>query len=328
VTSGEGAAVRAGDVRLAVVGVGHLGRHHARVASRLPGARCAGVYDHHAGRSEEVAREFGVPALANLEAVASEADAVVLATPTVTHAELSLFFLERGLDILVEKPIAANLAEADAILARARATGRVIAVGHVERHNPAVEAALAAAPRPRFLEVHRLGVFTARSLDVDVVLDLMVHDLQIARSLAAGPAVEVRAIGTPVVTPLIDIANARVSFEGGLVANLTASRVSAEKVRKLRLFAPSLYVSVDMQAQTARGLRFEPGAGRPELCPFDLPVSPAEPLVREQADFVRAVRERRPPLVTGEHGREALALAHQVLAAAQEHRRATEGVTV
>lgn len=321
--------MRADDpVKIAVVGVGHLGRHHARVASGLPGARCVGVFDHHAGRGEEVAREFGVPALRDLESVAGLADAVVLATPTVTHAELALFYLSRGLDVLVEKPIAATLDEADALLAKARAAGRVIAVGHVERHNPAVQAAMAAVPRPVFLEVRRLGTFTARSLDVDVVLDLMVHDLQIARALAGGPVTEIRAIGTPVVTPLIDIANARVAFEGGLVANLTASRVSAEKVRRLRLFAPSLYVSVDMQAQTAKALRVEAGAGRPELKPFDLPVTPAEPLVREQADFVRAVRDRKPALVTGEEGRDALALAHRVLAAVEEHRRAAEGVTV
>ena len=318
-----------GEIRLAVVGVGHLGRHHARVASTLPGARCVGVHDHHAGRSEAVAGEFGLAVLPDAERVAEAADAVVLATPTVTHAELALFYLSRGLDVLVEKPIAATLGDADAVLAKARSTGRLVAVGHVERHNPAVEAAMAAIPRPRFLEIQRLGTFTARSLDVDVVLDLMVHDLQIARALAGGPVREVRAIGTPVVTPLIDLANARIAFEGGLVANVTASRVSAEKVRKLRLFAPSLYVSVDMQAQTAKALRVEPGgAGGPAIQPFELPVIPAEPLVREQADFVRAIRERKPALVTGEEGREALALAHRVLAAVEEHRRTSEGVTV
>jgi predicted dehydrogenase len=317
-----------GDVRIAVVGVGHLGRHHARVASKLPGAHCVGVYDHHAGRSEAVAGEFGLAVLSDAERVAEAADAVVLATPTVTHAELALFFLDRGLDVLVEKPIAATLADADAVLAKAHGSGRLVAVGHVERHNPAVEAAMTAIPRPRFLEIQRLGTFTARSLDVDVVLDLMVHDLQIARALAGGPVTEVRAIGTPVVTPLIDIANARIAFEGGLVANVTASRVSAEKVRKLRLFAPSLYVSVDMQTQTAKALRVEPGVGGAAIRPFDLPVTPAEPLVREQADFVRAVRERKPALVTGEEGREALALAHRVLAAVEEQRRSSEGVTV
>jgi predicted dehydrogenase len=313
-------------IRIAVVGVGHLGRHHARVAAELPGATCVGVLDHHAGRADEVAGEFGLRVLASPDAVASEADAVILATPTVTHAELALFYLERGLDVLVEKPFAATLEEADAVLAAARAAGRIVAVGHVERHNPAIEAAMALVPRPAFLEAHRLGVFTTRSLDVDVVLDLMIHDLQIAQALAGGPAVEVRAAGTPVLTPLIDIANARIAFAGGMVANLTASRVSAEKVRKLRLFAPSISVSVDMQAQTVRARRVEREVAEPEIRPVAITVEKAEPLVREQTDFVRSVRSRAAPLVSGQEGREALALASRVLAAIGEFRRAAEGV--
>ncbi len=313
-------------IRIAVVGVGHLGRHHARVAAELPGAACVGVLDHHLGRADEVAREFGLRKLSSPEAVAEEADAVILATPTVTHAELALFYLERGLDVLVEKPLAASLEEADAILAAAGAAGAIVAVGHVERHNPAIEAALALIPRPAFLEVHRLGVFTPRSLDVDVVLDLMIHDLQIARSLASGPAVEIRAAGTPVLTPLIDIANARIAFEGGMVANLTASRVSAEKVRKLHLFAPSISVSVDMQAQTVKARRVDRDSPQPEIRPVPVPVEKMEPLVREQADFVRAVRGRSSPLVSGEEGREALALATRVLSAIGDFRRAARGV--
>ena len=315
-------------VRIAVVGVGHLGRHHARIAARLPGARCVGVYDHHAGRAEEVAGEFGLRVLSGPEAVAEEAEAVVLATPTSTHARLAIFYLERGLDVLVEKPMAASLEEADAMLAAGRAGRRVIAVGHVERHNPAIEVARRAAPHPTFVEVHRLGVFTRRSLDVDVVLDLMIHDLQIARVLAGSPAVEIRAAGTPVLTPLIDIANARIVFESGMVANLTASRVSSEKIRKLRLFAPSVSVTVDMQAQTVTGRRVEGEGDRAELVPFAIPVDAAEPLAREQADFLRAVQERGNALVPGEEGREALALAHRVLASIAEFRRAVEGVPV
>lgn len=315
-------------VRIAVVGVGHLGRHHARVAAQLPGATCVGVLDHRAGRADEVAGEFGLKRLLSPEAVAGQADAVILATPTVTHAELAVFYLERGLDVLVEKPLAATVHEADAVLAAGRAADRIVAVGHVERHNPAIAAALAAVPRPTFLEVYRLGVFTPRSLDVDVVLDLMIHDLQIARELSGGPALEVRAAGTPVLTPLIDIANARIAFEGGMVASLTASRVSAEKVRKLRLFAPSIWVSVDMQAQTVKARRVERETPQPEIRSVAIPVERAEPLVCEQADFVRAVRGRQPPLVSGEQGREALELAHRVLVAIGEFRRAAEGVTV
>jgi len=311
-------------VRLAVVGVGHLGRHHARVAARLPGVALVGVHDHHQGRAEEVARVHGVQVLPGPDAVAAEADAVVVATPTATHAQLAEFFLERGKDVLVEKPITATLAEADALLARARAGGRVLQVGHVERYNPAIEAALSAVSVPRFVEVHRLGVFTARSLDVDVVLDLMIHDLQILRQLVGRPVTEIRAAGVPVLTSRIDIANARLAFAGGCVANLTASRVSSGRVRKCRIFAPALYVSVDMQEQSVAAFRLSREGARPEIVPVTVPVTREEPLARELADFTRAVRERSAPLVSGEEGREALALATQVLAAIEEHRRTVE----
>ncbi len=312
-------------VRLAVVGVGHLGRHHARVAASLPGARLVGIHDRNPGRAEEVAREFGLRILPDLAAVAREAEAAIVATPTVSHADVSAFLLERGLDVLVEKPIAASLREADDLLALARTKGRIVQVGHVERYNPAVEAALSVVRAPLFIEVHRLGVFTRRSLDVDVVLDLMIHDLQIVQSLAGGRAVEIRAAGLPVLTPRLDIANARIAFEGGCVANLTASRVSASKVRKLRVFAPALYVSVDMQSRTVKTFRLSREKEDPEIVAAELPVESQEPLAREIADFVRASRLRQPPLVPGEAGREALALAQEVLAAVELHRLASEG---
>jgi predicted dehydrogenase len=312
-------------VRIAIVGVGHLGRHHARIAASLPGVECVGVHDHHAGRAEEVAREFGLTVLPSLEAVAATADAVVVATPTASHAEIASFLLDRGRDVLVEKPLAASLPEADDLIARARRAGRLIGVGHIERHNPAIEAALALLERPHFVEVHRLGVFTQRSLDVDVVLDLMIHDLQIVRSLAGAAPAEVRAVGVPVLTRKIDIANARLEFPSGLVANLTASRVSAKKVRKCRIFAPSLYVSIDMQARAVRAFRLTREGGSPQIVPMKVAVEDAEPLAREIEDFAAAVRQRRPPLVSGEIGREALALAEEVLAAIDEHHRTVEG---
>jgi predicted dehydrogenase len=315
-------------IRLAVVGVGHLGRHHARIASGLPGVCLVGVHDHHEGRAEEVAREHGVRVLSGPEETAAGADVVIIATPTTTHAELGSFFLERGLDVLVEKPIAADLAEADALVALAGARGRVLQVGHVERYNPAVEAALARIGVPQFIEGHRLGVFTSRSLDVDVVLDLMIHDLQIVSEIAGSPVAEIRAVGMPVLTPRVDIASARIAFAGGCVANLTASRVSAERLRKLRIFGPSTYVSVDMQAQSVGALRLSRGAGRPEIVPEAIPVEREEPLARELADFVASVRERREPVVSGRVGREALALAMGVVEAIAEHRRCVEaGVT-
>jgi predicted dehydrogenase len=229
---------------------------------------------------------------------------------------------------MVEKPITASLREADGLVSLARARGRIVQVGHVERYNPAVEAALGMVTAPLFIEVHRLGIFTRRSLDVDVVLDLMIHDLQIVQALAGGRAVEIRAVGLPVLTPLLDIANARVAFEGGCVANLTASRVSAKKVRKLRIFAPELYVSVDMQARTVKAFRLWREKGEPEIVLAEVPVPAEEPLARELADFARSVRTRREPLVSGESGRAALALAEEVLGAIAKHRLSTEGVRV
>ena len=316
------------DLRLAVVGVGHLGRHHARVAASLAGFRVVGVHDHHPGRAAEVAAEFSLPVLAGFDDVAREAEAVVVATPTVTHAEVSRFFLERGLHVLVEKPMTASLAEADDLVARARKAGRVLQVGHVERYNPAIEAALSLVVSPRFIEVHRLGVFTARSLDVDVVLDLMIHDLQIVSAFVGRPVREIRAAGVPVLTPKLDIANARLEFDGGCVANLTASRVSAEKVRKCRLFAPSIYVSIDMQAQSVSAVRLVREGARAEMHPVPVPVSREEPLARELADFRRAVVDGTRPLVSGEDGRDALALAERVLAAVETHRAALEEAPV
>jgi predicted dehydrogenase len=316
------------EVRLAVVGVGHLGRHHARVAASLAGVRVVGVHDHHPGRAEEVAREFSLPILPDLDAVAGAAEAVVVATPTVTHAEIGGFFLDRGLHVLVEKPIAASVAEADDLLARARRARRVLQVGHVERYNPAIQAALGLVASPRFVEVHRLGVFTARSLDVDVVLDLMIHDLQIVSALVGREVREIRAAGVPVLTAKLDIANARLAFEGGCVANLTASRVSAEKIRKCRVFAPSIYVSVDMQAQSVSAYRLSGDLGRPEIVPVSVEVSREEPLARELADFRRAIAEGGRPLVSGEDGRDALVLAERVLDAVEVHRNTLEGAPV
>jgi predicted dehydrogenase len=316
------------EVRLAVVGVGYLGRHHARVATSLAGVRVVGICDHHPGRAAEIAREFSLPILPNLEAVAAEAEAVIVATPTVTHAEIAGFFLDRGLHVLVEKPIAATVAEADDLLGRARRAARVLQVGHVERYNPAIEAALRLSESPRFVEVHRLGVFTTRSLDVDVVRDLMIHDLQIVSTLVGRPVREIRAAGVPVLTGKLDIANARLAFEGGCVANLTASRVSAEKVRKCRVFAPSIYVSVDMQAQSVSAYRLAWESGHAEIVPVPVPVSREEPLARELADFRRAVAEGGRPIVSGEDGRDALALAESVVEAVEEHRATLEETSV
>jgi predicted dehydrogenase len=315
-------------IRLAVIGVGHLGRHHARVAATLPGVEAVGIYDRNGNRADEVGKEFGIPRLPSLEAAADAAEAAVVATPTASHCELAAFLLERGLDVLVEKPMASSLHEADEMLARARARGRILQVGHVERYNPAVEAALEIVRAPLFVEVHRLSPFTRRSIDVDVVRDLMIHDLQIVQSLAAGPAREIRAVGLPVLTSRVDIASVRIAFDGGCVANLTASRISDSKVRKLRLFAHELYVSVDMQERSVRALRLRRGGEEPRIVPEDVFVSRDEPLRLELADFANSVRTRKPPLVPGESGRNVLELAERVLEAIQQHRIDFEGVRV
>ncbi|MDQ2870653.1 MAG: Gfo/Idh/MocA family oxidoreductase [Acidobacteriota bacterium] len=319
-----GASAR--EVRIAVVGVGHLGRHHARIAASLRGVRCVGVVDRHPGRAREVGAEFGIPVLASLEEAAGAAEAVIIATPTVSHAEIARTLLGRGCDVLVEKPITTTVAEADALLTEARAHGRVVQVGHVERYNPAVQAALALAADVRFIEVHRLGVFTRRSLDVDVVLDLMIHDLQIVQALVGRPVEEVRAVGMPVLTSTIDVANARIAFEGGCVAALTASRVSSDKVRRCEIFAPALSLSVDMQAQSVRAYRLSRETGEPEIVGSSVAVEREEPLAREISDFVRAVRERGTPLVSGEVGRDALVLASRVQEAIERQRAVAEGV--
>jgi len=298
------------------------------VAAASPGVRVVAIHDHHEGRAEEVGAAQQLPVRSSLEEVAREAEAVVVATPTSTHAEIASFFLDRGLDVLVEKPIAATLAEADDLVGRAKRGGRILQVGHVERHNPAVEAALRLIEHPRFIEVHRLGTFSPRSLDIDVVLDLMIHDLQIVRAMVARPVVEIRAAGVPVLTPRLDIANARIAFEGGCVANLTASRVSMTRTRKCRVFAPALYVSVDMDARSAAAFRLAQGDGRPQIVPVEVAVSAGEePLARQLRAFLRAVRERSEPLVPGEEGRAALALALDVQSAIHDYRSVAEGAT-
>jgi len=314
-------------VRLAVVGVGHLGRHHARVLAAMPGAALVGVHDHHEGRAEQVAGAQGLQVLADPERVAEAADAVVIATPTNAHAELATFFLERGRDVLVEKPLAATVAEADELVALARRRGRILAVGHVERHNPAVGAALGTVVRPLFIEAHRLGVFTPRGLDVDVVLDLMIHDLQLVSAWVGEPVREIRAAGAPVLTPRLDIAQARIEFEGGCVANLTASRVSSERMRKLRVFGADVYCSVDMDARTVEASRLSRDGSGPRIEALPVPVPGGDSLELELADFVSAVRERREPLVNGEAARDALRLAGLVSEAIEAHRRTRAGRT-
>ncbi|HEX6203022.1 MAG TPA: Gfo/Idh/MocA family oxidoreductase [Thermoanaerobaculia bacterium] len=301
-------------LRLGVFGAGALGYHHVRLAAASPEVELVGVHDPDPAAARRAADDHRARTFDRAEALAGEIEAAVVAVPTVAHAEVAGPLLSRGVHVLVEKPMASSLAEADALLAAAAASGAVLGVGHVEFYNPAVAALVAAGGAPRFAEVERLARFTPRSLDVDVVLDLMIHDLQILHALDPSPLVEVRATGIDVLSPRVDIANARLAFESGGVANVTASRVSAERVRKLRVFLPHRYYSLDYQAQEIKGFRLEEGEAR-RIVPDDLPVTPAEPLAREHQAFFARCRGEAVPFVDGAAGRQALATALEIAAA-------------
>ena len=301
-------------LRMAVVGVGHLGRHHLRILSSMPGVALAAAVDLRLDRAQP-AEAAGGRALTDFHDLFGLVDAAVVAVPTADHLAVAVPLLERGIHVLVEKPIAASTAEADRIVAAARASGATLAVGHSERFNPAIRAALPELRTPRFIEVHRLSEFPERSLDIDVIFDVMIHDLDIVSAVDSSEVVSVEAIGVPVLTPRVDIANVRLRFASGCIANLTASRISRDKVRKVRFFQPDMYVSVDYAAHEVEIWRLTPRPGqRPAIVGGPVEVSKDEPLVLELRDFVDAVRTGRPPTVTGDAGRRALALAERVAA--------------
>ncbi len=301
-------------LRVAVVGVGHLGRHHARVLASLPEVRLVGVVDTNTSRAAEVAQANGTAVIASVRDLPGAVDAVSVAVPTETHAAVAIPLLEAGIDVLVEKPMTRSLNEADALIAAAANSGRVLGVGHIEHFNPAVEAARPHIHDPRFIEVHRLGTFPERSLDIDVVFDLMIHDIGLVLELVGSEVVGIEAVGVPVLTPRVDIANARLKFANGCIANLTASRISRDQVRKIRFFQKNTYLSIDYKAQEVEAWRLVPQeSGMPRIDGGKLDVVRDEPLKRELADFVAAVRERRNPAVTGTHARAALVLANEIM---------------
>lgn len=300
-------------LRVAVVGVGHLGQHHARILADMRDVSLVGVVDSDKARATDVAAQYGTTAYVQASQVLGLVDAVSIAVPTAAHVDVALRFVERGIPVMVEKPLAASLAEADRLLAAASARGVPIAVGHTERFNPAVTAAGPLIAQPRFIEVHRLGVFPERSLDIDVVFDLMIHDLDVLLALVGSSVIGVESVGVNVLTPRVDIANARLRFANGCVANLTASRISRDRVRKIRFFQPDAYVSVDYAARELEMYRLVAGAaGRPSIQGGKVECAKDEPLRLELEDFVTAVRTGRPPQVTGEQGRAALELATRV----------------
>jgi predicted dehydrogenase len=307
------------DVRVGVVGVGALGQHHARVYADLPGAELVGVHDALPDRAAQVADLYGARSFSGLRELLDAVEAVSVAVPTVDHHAVSRLALEAGKDVLVEKPMTVTLEEADDLIEFAGERRAILQVGHIERFNPAVDVLKAHAHDPRFIEVHRLASFSPRSLDIDVVLDLMIHDLDIVLSLDGSEAVQVDAVGVPVLTDKVDIANARLRFASGLIANLTASRVSVDKVRKFRVFAPRTYISADFAAREAQVHRLvERPGGRPEIAMEGMSAPDIEPLRRQLEAFLGAVRDRCEPVVPGNDGRRALVLAHRVLARMQE----------
>jgi predicted dehydrogenase len=312
--------------RVAVVGVGALGQHHARVYASLPSATLVGVCDRDATRAREVATTHGVAVLDGLEEVVAAADAVSVAVPTADHYPVARRLLDAGKDVLLEKPMTVTLEEADDLMELAASKGAVLQIGHIERFNPATALLLAEARDPRFIEAHRLGAFSPRSLDIDVVLDLMIHDLDIVLALDGTEIVQVDAVGVPVLTPRVDIASARLRFRSGLIANLTASRVSTEKVRKFRVFAPRTYISADFAAKEAQVSRLtDRGEGRPEIVVERTSAPDQEPLRLQLEAFLRAVEERSTPVVSAADGRRALALAHVVLARMEDTARPDGG---
>jgi predicted dehydrogenase len=310
-----------------------FGRNHARVYKELEqqgeAVRLLGVVDRDVSRADAVAREFGCKGFGSVQQMLtthSEVQAASVAAPTVHHLSVAGELMKAGVDVLIEKPLATALAEADELVALAAAHKRVAQVGHLERFNPAVRATLPLLTQPMFFEVHRLSVFTPRSLDVDVVLDLMIHDLDIVLAFAKSKVKEVRAVGLPILSGKVDIANVRLEFESGCIANFTASRVSTERVRKLRFFQPRQYVSLDYGRQEVLvftvgqdGKVAESPSANPQIGVTKPPVASEEPLHAELKSFLRAVRERSAPEVPLEDGRRALALALEIVAAIREH---------
>jgi predicted dehydrogenase len=301
-----------------VVGSGSFGRNHLRVIHQSEHAELAGVMDTDSDRAAEAASTNACPILTSLEELAGKADAAVVATPTQTHAEISRGLMELGVDVLIEKPIARTVEEARMLVETAKRTGRILQVGHLERFNPAVAALEAVITKHLFFEVHRLSEFSPRSLDVDVVLDLMIHDIDIVLTLTKQQPEEIRAAGIHILSEKVDIANVRMQFPGGCVANLTASRVSTERVRKLRLFQPHEYISLDYTRQDAARFMVKPPLS---IGYAPLPVTKDEPLRLELESFFASVVSRSVPRVTGQQGLAALEVAQDILDKIEAHAR-------
>jgi len=301
-------------IPIGIVGTGYLGRLHARVLTEIPEANVVGFVEPSDAVAAEVSKGLGIRRFDSVESLGREIRAAVIAPPTSEHHRVASQLLELGCDVLIEKPITASPDEARALIEKARKLRRRIQVGHVERYNPAVVAAVPFIRAPRYVEAERLGVFSSRSLDIDVLLDLMIHDLNLVLSLVKGKVTELRAAGVPVLTKKVDMANVRIELDTGVVANLTASRVSSDPVRKLRFFSSDSYLSIDTKAQEVKGYRLREGM----IEPIEIPVEKKEPLRAELEAFLGVVARNEEPLVSAQDGLEALELAVQVGKAIEE----------
>jgi len=304
-------------IKTAVVGVGHLGSRHARIYSELPGVELVGVVDSDPERAREVARQYGTRFFASPDDLPDSVEAVSVVVPTDRHYQVSAPLLQRGFHLLIEKPITALVAEAEELHRIASARSLMIQVGHVERFNPAILAVEKILHEPRFIECHRLAPFQKRGTEVSVVLDLMIHDLEIILHLVDSPVESLEAVGTAVLSPSEDIANARVRFRSGCIANITASRVSPDRVRKIRIFQDDAYISLDYNAQQAEVYRRQAGRIVSEI----LQTERGEPLKLEIGSFVESVRLGGRPQVPAEHGLSALRLAGEILASIDRERK-------
>ena len=304
-------------VRVGVVGVGHLGSRHAQIYAAMPGVQLVAVCDRDRPRAASLARTLGCRAVTEVQALLGTVEAASLAVPTSLHAAIGLPLLRHGVHLLIEKPMATTLAEADALIQAARRRGSLLQIGHVERFNAAIQAAMRHVRHPRFIEVDRLSPYPFRGTDVSVVLDVMIHDLDLLLRLVRARIARIEGLGVSVLSPTEDIANARLTFSSGCIANLTASRISDETLRRIRVFQEDRYLSIDYRAQTVELAR---KIGR-QIRRVQLPVNQRPPLQAELAAFIRSVRTQRPPVVSGTDGRAALALALRIEQAMRRSRQ-------
>ncbi|MBI3620911.1 MAG: Gfo/Idh/MocA family oxidoreductase [Nitrospirae bacterium] len=316
------------ELAVGVIGVGYLGQHHARLYGQMAGVRLVGVVDPEADRATTVARSTGCAVFPDIARLAKEVKAVSIVVPTPLHHEVALQCLELGLDVLLEKPMTTTLEQADELIRAAERRQAILQIGHLERFNGAVLAVVPFLTTPRFIESHRLGPFMERGTDVDVVLDLMIHDIDMVLSLVKSPVEEIRAVGVPVLSSQVDIANARIEFANGCAANVTASRVSKDKMRKIRVFQSDAYISIDYQKQDAVVYRRVMKDQQPTIVFEPLRIEKDEPLKAELESFVRVVTNRAAPVVTGRDGREALRVALEVVKAIERSMRRMTGETI